>query len=272
MIPPQPRTNSVRCTSIKQSARSDGEFFGLAIGFHGSAAGCTAAVRGFVLCMAAGAGLEAADLTSAGGLEPEVNGVRERASLPCCGLDGEMADKAGRHINTVQLESSVHIEASGIEALRFEPHLQVIAAMQWPQEVCFAMHHRQCCIRPIALTSAPRKDASGCDAVTVETFFPGFVAPAKQLMEMHHAGGVGVAKAHATLKLEPIVGGGHGCGNTRRQNKTGKPSMPANPSPSLLARCRNQPEITVLGGLDEISLLTQLEQQETKKVSDQPIP
>ena len=232
----------------------------------------TAAARGFVLGMAAGAGLEAADLTSAGGLEPEVNGVRERASLPCCGLDGEMADQTGRYINTLQLESSVHIEASGIEALRLEPHLQVITAMQWPQEVGFAMHHRQCCIRPIALTSAPRKDASGCDAVTVETFFPGFVAPAKQLMEMHHAGGVGVAKAHATLKLEPVVGGGHGCGNTRRQNKTGKPSMPSNPSPSLWARCRNQPEITVLGGLDEISLLTQLEQQATKKVSDQPIP
>ena len=166
--------------------------------------------------MAAGAGLEAADLTSAGGLEPEVNGVRERASLPRGGLDGEMADQTGRHINTIQLELSVHIEASGIEALRFEPHLQVITAMQWPQEVCFAMHHRQCCIGPMVLTSAPGKDASGCDAVTLETFFPGFVAPAKQLMEMHHAGGVGVAKAHATLKLEPIVGGGHGCGNTRR--------------------------------------------------------
>ena len=222
---------SIKCIIDPTATTSDGEFSGLVIGFHGSAAGCTAAVRGFVLCMAAGAGLEAADLTSAGGLEPEVNGVRERASLPCCGLDGEMADQAGRHINTVQLESSVHIEASGIEALRLEPHLQVITSMQWPHEVGFAMHHRQCCVRPIALTSAPRKDASGCDAVTVETFFPGFVAPAKQLMEMHHAGGICVAEAHATVELEPVGGGGHGCWNSRRQDVTGKPSLPSNPSP-----------------------------------------
>ena len=56
--------------------------------FCSPAAVCTAAVRGFVLGMAACAGLEAADLTSAGSLEPEVNVVRERASLPCCGFDG----------------------------------------------------------------------------------------------------------------------------------------------------------------------------------------
>ena len=220
---------SIECIIDLIATTSDGELSCLLIGFHGSAADCTA-TSSFVLDMAAGAGLEAADLTSAGGFEPEVNGVRERASLPCGGLDGEMADQSGRHINTIQLESSVHIEASGIEALRFEPHLQVITAMQWPQEVCFAMHHRQCCIGPMVLASAPRKNVSGSDAVTLEAFFPGFVAPAQQLMEMHHPGGIGVAEAHATLELKPVVGGGHGCWNSRRQGEAGKPSMPSNPS------------------------------------------
>ena len=79
---------SIECIIDPIATTSDGEFSCLVIGFHGSAAGCTAAARGFVLRMAAGAGLEAADLTSAGSLEPEVNVVRERASLPCCGFDG----------------------------------------------------------------------------------------------------------------------------------------------------------------------------------------
>ena len=92
--------------------------------------------------MAAGTCLKAADLSGAGGFEPEVNGVRERASLACCAVDGEMADQTARHINSIQLEQSVYLEASGVESSRLDAHLQVITAMQRPQEISFAMHHR----------------------------------------------------------------------------------------------------------------------------------
>ena len=51
----------------------------------------------------------------------------------------------------------------------------------------------------------------------------------QQLMEMHHAGGIGVAEAHAPLELEPVVGGGHGLWKSRRQDEAGNPSMPSNP-------------------------------------------
>lgn len=38
------------------------------------------------------------------------------------------------------------------------------------------------------------------------------MAPAKQLIKMHHACGIGLPKAHVALKLKPVVGGWHGDG------------------------------------------------------------
>ena len=142
-----------------------------------------------------------------------------------------MADQTGRHINTIQLEPRLHLEASGVEPSWFNPHLQLITAVQRPQEIGFAMHHRQRGVGPMVLAACSRKDAACCNSVSLEAFFPGFMAPAQQLMEMHHAGGVGVAEAHVPLELEPVVGGGHGLWKSRRQDEAGNPSMPSNPYP-----------------------------------------
>ena len=46
--------------------------------------------------------------------------------------------------------------------------------------------------------------------MALETVFPGLMTPAQQLMEVHHACGIRVAKTNVALKLKPVVGGGHG--------------------------------------------------------------
>ena len=46
--------------------------------------------------------------------------------------------------------------------------------------------------------------------MALETVFPGLMTPAQQLMEVHHACGIRVAKADVALELKPVVGGGHG--------------------------------------------------------------
>ena len=140
-----------------------------------------------------------------------------------------MADQTDRHINTIQLKPGLHLEASGVDSSWFDPHLQLITAVQRPQEIRFAMHHWQRGVGPMVLAAASGKDAARSNAVSLQAFFPGFMAPAQQLMEMHHAGGIGVAEAHAPLELEPVVGGGHGLWKSRRQDEAGNPSMPSNP-------------------------------------------
>ena len=46
--------------------------------------------------------------------------------------------------------------------------------------------------------------------MALETVFPGLMTPAQQLMEVHYACGIRVAKADVALELKPVVGGGHG--------------------------------------------------------------
>ena len=45
--------------------------------------------------------------------------------------------------------------------------------------------------------------------MALETVFPGLMAPAQQLVKVHHACSIGVAKADVALELKPVVGGGH---------------------------------------------------------------
>jgi hypothetical protein len=37
--------------------------------------------------------------------------------------------------------------------------------------------------------------------VALKTFFPCFMAPAQELMEVHHTSSIGIAKTHEALKL-----------------------------------------------------------------------
>ena len=140
-----------------------------------------------------------------------------------------MANQTDRHINTIQLKPGLHLEASGVKPSWFDPHLQLITTMHRALEVGLAMHHRQGHRRPLLLAAASREDTAGGNAVSLQAFFPGFMAPAQQLVKVHHAGGIGVAEAHAPLELEPVVGGGHGLWKSRRQDEAGNPSMPSNP-------------------------------------------
>ena len=90
--------------------------------------------------------------------------------------------------------------------MRFKKDCQVIASMDWPLKVGLAMHHWQGDGWNQTAISTARKDGACGDAIARQALFPGFVAPAKQLMKMHHAGGISLPKTYIALESKPVVG------------------------------------------------------------------
>ena len=123
-----------------------------------------------------------------------------------------MPNETTSNICILELKAVSHLKAAGVESLRFEKDSQVIASMDWPLKVGFAMHHWQGDGWSLTATSTARKDGACGDAVARQALFPRFVAPAKQLIKMHHAGGISLAKTHIALESKPVVGGWHGDG------------------------------------------------------------
>ena len=94
--------------------------------------------------------------------------------------------------------------------MRFELHLKAITAMHRPEEIRFAVHHRQSDVRPGGLSAATWKHGFSGNSVALQAVFPGLMAPPQQLVEVHHTCGIGVAKADVALEFKPMVGFGHG--------------------------------------------------------------
>ena len=142
-----------------------------------------------------------------------------------------MTDQTARHNGCFEMERRSHLEATRVDPLWLQKYLQAITAMHRAPEVGLAMHHWQGHRWPLLLPAAARKDRAGSNAVTLEAFFPTLMAPAQQLMEVHHPGGIGIAEMHEAFQLEPVVWRGHG--NRRRmvQGKAGNPRMPSTPNP-----------------------------------------
>jgi len=116
-----------------------------------------------------------------------------------------MTDQAVGHNSGLELERRSHLEATRVEPLGLQMHAQSITTMHRTQEVGLAVHHRQGHRWPLLLAAAAREDSAGVDAVTLQTLFPGFVAPAQQVMEVHHTGGIGVSEMNLAFQLEPVV-------------------------------------------------------------------
>lgn len=123
-----------------------------------------------------------------------------------------MPNETTSNICILELKAVSHLKAAGVESLRFEKDSQVIASMDWPLKVGFAMHHWQGDGWSLTATSTARKDGACGDAIARQALFPRFVAPAKQLIKMHHAGGISLAKTHIALESKPVVGRWHGDG------------------------------------------------------------
>ena len=115
-------------------------------------------------------------------------------------LDRHMADQAAGHIGVVEEKTSAHLKASWVEALWCDQHLQLITTKHGPREIGLAMHHGQGDCWCILLISAAWKHTAGLNAIALQAVFPGLMAPAQSLMEMHHACCVGVSKAHHSLQ------------------------------------------------------------------------
>ena len=122
-------------------------------------------------------------------------------------VDRQVARQRLSHLLAVAAEAVAQLETAGIEPLRVQPNRQGIAANERPPVVGVAMHerqgHRWCAAR--GGEQLGRRDAEALQALLV-----GLVAPAQQLLEMHHPGGVGLAEAHRAAQEQPAVGVGGG--------------------------------------------------------------
>ena len=130
---------------------------------------------------------------------------RQDASLAAATVDCQMSDQAAGYRLVLQRKDRAHFKAAGIQALGIQLHVQLIAAMDGPQEVGVTVHYRQGHLGGMRLVAAAGKHTPCCQSVALETVLPRFVAPAQQLVEMHHTGCIGVAKAHIAFQFEPVV-------------------------------------------------------------------
>ena len=147
------------------------------------------------------------DLSELRCLQPTLNRFRQVASSSCLDADGHMSDPSSGDVLFAQEKLVVNLKTAGIQALWFEKHSELIAAMHRSEKVRTAVHHRQRNLGPPLPVAAAWEHGLRGSALAFQAFLPGFMAPAQQLMEMHHAGGVGVAEANDTAQLQP--GGRH---------------------------------------------------------------
>ena len=112
-----------------------------------------------------------------------------------------MAEAAAGHGLIGEQHGADHLETAPVQTLRTQTDGERIAHLQGGAEIGMAMHDRQGHRRRIA--ASPGKDTGSLQPETLETFLPGLMAPAEQLLEMNNAGGVGVAEAHSPLQRQP---------------------------------------------------------------------
>jgi hypothetical protein len=79
-----------------------------------------------------------------------------------------------------------------------------ITHMKWGPEVCLAMHNRQGHAGLIGASTG--EDRTDWNPELFKAVFPGLMAPAQEVLKVHHAGGIGVAEAHGSVGLQPWVG------------------------------------------------------------------
>ena len=116
----------------------------------------------------------------------------------------------------------------------FQLDRQGIATDQGPAEIGAAVDDRQGDGRRFA--GGGKQFISG-DAEAFQALLIGLVAPAQQLVEVHHAGGVRVAEAHLAAELQPAVGVHAGHVATHRQGPVLAPGPLRNYIPADLQLC-----------------------------------
>ena len=100
-----------------------------------------------------------------------------------------------------QFESATHFKTAQVDALRLQNNADQVPYLQRGLEERFTVNNWQCNRRIVLSTS--REDCSSCQAIIFETFFPGLMTPAENVLKVHNAGGIRVAEANASLNLQP---------------------------------------------------------------------
>ena len=120
------------------------------------------------------------------------------AAPAAAALDCQVAGEGLGGGSAVVAEAVAHLEAARIKAQRLQRHAQYIAAHQRPEEIRLAVHNWQGYIEGV-----PRggKHRTRGNAKALKAFLIGLVAPAKQVVEVHHPGGIGVPEADGVAAL-----------------------------------------------------------------------
>ena len=149
---------------------------------------------------------ELADPADLGSFQPSFNRIRQSTASPCFCADGHVSDPSTGDVLVPQKKTVMNLKTAGIQALRVQMHSELIASMHWSEKVSAAVDHRERHLWPALLAAATGKNSMGFSPEPFQAVFPGFVAPAQELMKMHHTCGVGVTETHCFRKLQPAGG------------------------------------------------------------------
>ena len=116
-----------------------------------------------------------------------------------------MSDHASGNVLVLQQKLTANLKTSLVNLLWSQSHDQSVSPVDRFFEACAAMHHRERCVRPALLTATARKHRFGFNAVKLQALFPSLMAPAQELMEVHHTGGIRVSEAHGHGEGQPWV-------------------------------------------------------------------
>ena len=116
-------------------------------------------------------------------------------------MNGNVTQATLGNLLFIQFESTLHFKTAQVDALRFQNNVNHVPQLQRGLKDRFTVNNWQC--NRWIILSTSRENCSSCQAIAFETFFPGLMTPAKDVLKVHNTGGVGVAEANASLQLQP---------------------------------------------------------------------
>ncbi len=148
-------------------------------------------------------GSEFSDLPDLCSLKPEGDGLWYRATSACCRINGHVSDQAMGNFLVVAEKLTVNLKTSLINPFWIQSHEQLVSTMHSFVEAGAAVHNWECSVGKAFLVTTSRENRFSFNAKELQALFPCLMAPAQQLMKMHHAGSIGVAETHCSGEVEP---------------------------------------------------------------------
>ena len=115
-----------------------------------------------------------------------------------------MLEATAGHGLITQVDLADHFKATGIDSFRLKVDDCRITHMHGGPEVGMAMDNRQGHVGLISASTG--ENGTNWNPELFKAVFPGLMAPAQEVLKVHHAGGIGVAEAHGSVDFQPWGG------------------------------------------------------------------